>query len=702
FRAMSQLTQRYRLIFMPGMLIGQNVAIGDKLLEQQSQLCNSYAKHLRDTPGLLYYINGDYQMRLDEHPQDIRVLWNRWLKDKYGTTEKIRSAWGVSALAGELGNLDFWPPNSGKWNDVAMVDKLSFQNWLTRRWNQAHVAAVRGEDSEHPITSEYYQICWGGLDLIQTIDGQDVSNIGFFDKPGDDIRGLPLKIRFNDLRARGKGVSLGEYGVKTHPAWTVENGAEFYHIRRTEEQQIQLFLSVAHYALGMGLSKIQNWCLRDSQTSVFPWGIFYPNQLIPKDVAYIHRNQSVIWRHFTPRYVTPPLAVCIPNNLRMGNDEAMGRTVADQVFETLLTLHYDFNVIDDHHLDVLTDKTKVMLYPSPFAVRDDAYSCLLEWVRQGGTLIVTGDISYDENRQRNRIQRLSELAGVELLGDNYPNINRAQLAEVKVDFTLASLPPLPVRPCISVRPLNARVLGWTDDGNPVLLRHVLGKGRVYLFTDPIELTADPKDLETRQSLYQALLRTTSVKPLPVIPDEPWLHVMAQPTKSGIVHVIFNRRQTPGQEEVHLPTAAGQITLNTRNYYPALAVVTDDGRVVAVSACGTAGVDQHPLMNGEGLKAMLSLDGLDLRQSRAFLMAPFEAGRFEVCNPTGTLSVLIGEFQDGRWLTLDRRKIDKQSCPVDVDPDLATCLMLFCSPADESKWIDSLTTSLIHPDRINGY
>ena len=30
---------------------------------------------------------------------------------------------------------------------------------------------------------------------------------------------------WNDLRVRGKGVSLGEYGVKTHPAWSVANGA---------------------------------------------------------------------------------------------------------------------------------------------------------------------------------------------------------------------------------------------------------------------------------------------------------------------------------------------------------------------------------------------------------------------------------------------------------------------------------------------
>ena len=96
---------------------------------------------------------------------------------------------------------------------------------------------------------------------------------------------LPLQIRWNDLRLRGKGVSLGEYGVKTHPAWAVAHGGSHYHIQRTEEEEQQWFALVAHYAVGLGACKLQNWCLRDAQASVFPRGLFYPNELVPKDVT---------------------------------------------------------------------------------------------------------------------------------------------------------------------------------------------------------------------------------------------------------------------------------------------------------------------------------------------------------------------------------------------------------------------------------
>ncbi len=41
---------------------------------------------------------------------------------------------------------------------------------------------------------------------------------------------------------------------------TKEDGTSGYHLVRTEEQQKRLFITVAHYAFGMGCSRVQNWC----------------------------------------------------------------------------------------------------------------------------------------------------------------------------------------------------------------------------------------------------------------------------------------------------------------------------------------------------------------------------------------------------------------------------------------------------------
>jgi hypothetical protein len=724
FRAMGRLTQDLNLVFMPGMLIGHNVAIGDRGLEDESALCRAYAEQLGDTPGLLYYINGDYQMRLEEHPDDVKALWNRWLEAKYPSTDALCAAWGRKGVRSPLPErserrsaqevpdtfsaIDFPPPASGRWDDVAAVDRLRFQNWLMRRWNEAHVAAVREHDRAHPITSEYYSFPFAGIDLVMTIDGQDVSNIGYFDQPVDDIDHLPLRIRWNDLRARGKGVSLGEYGVKTHPAWTVENGAVGYHIVRTEEEQKQLFLAVAHYALGMGACKVQNWCLRDAQARVFPWGIFCPNQMIPKDVAYVHRNQSVVWRHFRPMQAAPALTVCLANQLRLGNQEALGTTVAYRAFRDLLALHYDFNAIDDHHLDRIPAATEVIVYPAPFALRDEAYSQLLAWVKGGGTLITTGDFSYDADRQRTRPERLTELAGVEFVAECYPNVARTQGSDVRAEFSLAGLGAQAVRPCIRVEPVSAEVLGKTSDDGPVLVRNRVGRGVVYFFTDPIELGDDEPAQATRRRLYRALLEAAKRKPLPVTPDEPWVHVMRQPTARGTVHVVYNTKREAGTEPVEVPTTAGPVTLLTRNRWPALAAATREGRLVAVSAYGRASVAGVPLMTGEGLQALLSLDGEDLRRSRAILVAPFEPGRVELPNRTtlrtvpGEFVAVAGEFRSGQWTPLERLSFGPGPLALEIDADRATCLILLCPRDAEAGCARQLTNAMVHPEQTHGY
>jgi len=538
---------------------------------------------------------------------------------------------------------------------------------------------------------------------VMSIDGQDVSNIGYFDRPGDDLDGLPLKIRWNDLRLRGKGVSLGEYGVKTHPAWSEANGAEGYHIARTEEEQTQLFLAVAHYGLGLGACKIQNWCLRDDPTWVFPWGVFYPNHLVPKDVAYAHRNQSIVWRFFQPVYRPERLAVCLANHLRLGNDDGLGTRVAYQAFADLLALHYPFNVIDDDHLDQLPAEIKTMILPCPLAMSDAAFERLVAWVKAGGTLWVTGDFTRDPHRRRTRVDRLKQLAGVEFVSAVGQPGSRNSAKEQQAHFPWSGDVSHTLRPCLRVKPTAAEVLGKTSDGEPVLVRHALGGGTVYFLTDPIEMADDEPTVAVRRQLYSAVLRAAAgsrpgeLEPLSIDPNEPWLHAMNQPTAHGMVHVIYNTKREPGSALVRIATSAGPVELNTRNRWPALAAVTDKGAVVAVNAYGKASVGGAPLVEGAGLKALLALDGNDLRSAQAILIAPFEPGRAELPRRTEPMAAMIGEFCEGRWRTLEQIALDPARPTLEIDADRATCLILVCLPAHAHRWTDRLTQAMLRPE-----
>ena len=154
FEGMAQLCQRNGLAFMPCQLVGHNVAIDDALLEKQAAQVKDYAEHLNRYPGLLYYLNGDFRWEIDDK-EAVSELWNRWLAETYGTEAAWRQSWG-DEVYGEWGKLQYPPPGESAWDSTLQCDRARFGIWVTLRWVNRHVAAVKTADKDHAITSEYY------------------------------------------------------------------------------------------------------------------------------------------------------------------------------------------------------------------------------------------------------------------------------------------------------------------------------------------------------------------------------------------------------------------------------------------------------------------------------------------------------------------------------------------------------------------
>jgi hypothetical protein len=702
---MAQLTEERGLVFMPGLLIGHNVAVSDEEIAAESAQCREYSARLKGTPALLWYINGDYQLR----HSDLDVLkakWNASLRQRYGTTQSLREAWAPEPVTGELGELPFPPANTGRWESVSRIDLMRFHVRLMRDWNEAHVEAIRSLDATHPITSEYYQSPFSGIDLRLTIDGQDVSNIGYFDEPVRDIDNLPLKIRWNDLRAQGKSVGLGEYGVKTHPAWEVENGGRGYHIRRTPEQQRQLFMAVAHYAFGMGASKVQNWCLRDSDERVFPWGVFYPGPLVPKDVAYTHRNLALLMRLFAPRYEAPPLTVLICDNMRLGNHERLGIESAYRAFAALLGLHVDFNVVSDSTLGSLPETTKAVIYPSALCPPDEAIEGLIRWVEAGGKLLVTGDFGYDPDRRHTRAERLLRLAGVRWLATNYPPETSPNIAREPLRLARGA-PPGPsglrAAPMAKCEAAGAAVLAVSSDRGAALTSFARGKGKVFFLADSIECFTD-NDGTLLRSLYAWFLHEAGIASLGVEPDDPSIHVFAQPTRTGTVHVVFNCRLGEGRRNVTLPTKAGKITLGVRDRYGALAAVTRDGAVIAIEGHGHASIAGEDFISGDVSVAAAALDGSDVRTSEALLVLPFGPGKISISRASAwtNMEVILGDIRGGGFVPIERVPAQSGSrLSITLDEDSATLVGLVCRKDQEARWMQRIASLITSPEQTPG-
>ncbi len=734
-----QLAQEYQQVYFAGLLIGANVATGDAELAKQVAWCRDFAQRYAHVPGLIHYLNGDLRCELTDA---VAPQLNQFLQQRYGSDERLRSAWGDNAPAQTLGRIPAEDFNDWghSWDDAQVADLNRFRAALIRRWSEALIRGIRQFDSRHPTTSEFYQLPHQGVDIPAAIDGLELCNFGYFDKPGADIARFPAICKYNDQRARGKSVGPGEYGVKTHPAWG--DGQDYgYHIARTPEQAASLFLAIAHYSLGLGASRIHNWCWKDSAHRVFPWGMVYPCDEVPKDIAYVHRNQSLLFRHFSPVYREPNVYVLTADSHRLGGGKWQVIEGILKSFDLALAAHIDnLGTLNEDGL-VIPQSAKVIFYPLPFCPTDETFAKVRDWVSRGGVLYLSGDISYDESHRRTRSHRLEELCGVRFLAENYPNISVS--ATNSAD-----------QPCIDVEPpapaLGARttpiVLRRNTDGSPLVVQNALGRGTVIFTTDPIELHSVPARRESDLALYRSVLAAARIRPLDLQPDDPLVHTFRVPQRDGgQVYVLFNTDDTHPAKTVTLdhPQAAittvsldspksGQqlalspsegeraelrgpslrsrsgaqtlstspVVLSLASGRPGLLWFDGHGALRAVETQGACRLGNKTVLEDQTGGIVLSLDRQDIRRSRALLLMPLRPGtvRLSTERKWQNANVLTGDVHNGKWRNCETTPAENSEAGlvVNVSSDQVFGLLLLTESRNASKWCRAIERAMTDP------
>lgn len=682
----TQLAQKYQQVYFAGLLVGANVAVDSKQLLQQAAYCGEFARRYHRVPGLIYYFNGDLRCELSEA---VTPELNEFLRTTYGSEERLRTAWGARNSQERLGAIsatEFAQFGAG-WDDLRGYDLNRFRAWLIRRWSGALIRGVREFDPAHPTSSEFYQLPSEGVDIPAAIGELDLCNFGYFDKPGRDLARFPLICQYNDQRARGKSVGPGEFGVKTHPAWS-EGGDYGYHQTRTREQAVDLFLAIGHYSLGLGGSRAHNWCWKDGAHSVFPWGMVYPCDSVPKETAYAYRNQSLLFRQFAPVYHAPSAYVLTADSHRLGNSQAQVIEGILKSCELALATHAEqLGTLNEQDLTI-PKAAKAIFYPIPFCPDDSTYAKLLDWVRAGGTLYVSGDISYDEGRRRTRTARLEELCGVRFMAERYPNI-------------LLKRTGTGDQPCIQVEAAGGRILQRTSNGDPLWVEHQVGHGKVLYTTDPIELHSGPARQASDLRWYRRVLDMAGVKRIGLTPDDASLQVFQVPLQDGgRVLVLFNTDDLAVTKRIKLSEVKPPLEVSVAGRRPALLWWDGRGRLRAVEAVAVSNADGSSLLHDSSGGSVVSLDGADLRRSAALLVMPLRAGEIQLASHRSwqKAQLAVGDLRNGTWWNHESIPLNVrgEGWRVSVDSDQACSLLLITEEGAGKRWAEAVSRSVSAP------
>jgi len=482
--AIVQLAQKHGVVVFLSLHDWMGVALTDEELAAQRDWNRFWAARYRRVPGILYDVQNEPAVE-DSHAPHVVALWNQWLQGRYGSDAALQAAWVRNPPEASLPRVPLGR-RSEDWHDARSADRRLFEAELLNRWVRANVAGIRDGDPDALVTVGYLPTM-APADKILGARHTDFSNMHYY----GPVAELPLELKLIDRRAYGRGFSLGEFGAQEAHDARVRGET-----RVPVEASIQRFRTTLHYAFGMGAAFAANWCWKETDAMVFPWGLIQRGSAVPRPwlesmartARFLERIEPVGWE--------PRVFLLVPDRHRLGPHFMEIHRALQRSVDLLLDQSVDFAVLNEEDLARIPSRARILFWPLPYCPEDAVFARVVEWVRGGGTLYLSGGIGFDAARRPLRYDRWGQLGlpGAPARGPfqadelcwSFPLVE-SRLARGRVLFAPY---PLELRPRDGDAAVYARALSlageqghaWTSDRGRVRVQSVplRGGGRLVL------------------------------------------------------------------------------------------------------------------------------------------------------------------------------------------------------------------------------
>ncbi|HUN62279.1 MAG TPA: alpha-amylase family protein [Candidatus Sulfotelmatobacter sp.] len=388
--------------FLPDVLGGINPYLDPEAVRRQQNLVGSVAARFHDVPFLAWDLINEpsfskqlWRMRPNYDPIEL-AAWNAWLDKKYTNRAALAAAWNVppSAVAGTISlptEEEFQPrnmyvgANSLRVNDYVLFAQEEFANWV-----RGMREAIRTVHSNAPITVGQDE--GGYLDRLNPSFFAD-----YLDFTTNHSWWQNDYLLWDSLVAKqpGKAMLIQETGLQRE--LTLDELA-----RRTPEQEAMLF--ERKFALSfVGGSGAIEWLWNSNsymtESNETPIGALHADGT-EKPEATVLRDMAKFAAAASPYLVNPkqPAIAIVTSQAAQYSVQADLQIAAQQNAVRALGygLHQPAYVIAENQIAKL-GSPKLVILPSPQALRESTWQALLTYVRNGGNLLVTGSVSRDEH-----------------------------------------------------------------------------------------------------------------------------------------------------------------------------------------------------------------------------------------------------------------------------------------------------------------
>ena len=388
--------------FLPEVLGGVNPYLDREAIRKQQTLVGSVVARFHDVPFLAWDLINEpsfskqlWRMRPNYDSAELAV-WNSWLNQKYPDRSALAAAWNVppESVAGTISlptEEEFSP--RGMYNGVnslRMYDYVLFAQEKFADWMHGMREVIRATGSTQPMTVGQDE--GGYLDRL---------NPSFFAPYVDFTTNHSWwqndHLLWDSLVAKqpGKAMLIQETGLQRE--LTLDEIA-----RRTPEQEAMLFERKFALSFAQGSGAIE-WLWNSNsymtESNETPIGALHSDGT-EKPEATVLREMAKFAAAASPYLVDPkpPAIAIVTSQAAQFSVQADLQIAAQQ--KAVRALGYDLHqpcyIISENQIEKL-GYPKLVILPSAQALRESTWQALLQYVKNGGNLLVTGPIARDEH-----------------------------------------------------------------------------------------------------------------------------------------------------------------------------------------------------------------------------------------------------------------------------------------------------------------
>ncbi|MEJ2010218.1 MAG: beta-galactosidase [Acidobacteriota bacterium] len=468
------------------------------------------------------------------------ATWNKWLEKRYGTIQRLAQAWETTpgSLA-EFGHIplpklrDLKLSRSGDTNQVRAFDYNLFAQDMFDNWTHQMVAVIRATGSKQLVDVGQDE---GGV-LNRLLDQ-------FFGGAGVDFTVVHTywhddALLWDSIAAKRQGLPsfVGETGIQ--PVWRMDNGWRW-------DEVTGLGLMERKFALGFadGDTGALQWAWENGDT----FGIkrsdgadkLWEDAL--SGVAQFARKAAPYAQHEQP----PEVAIVLPQSLQL----SVLNSYAVEAQQNAVRALYQYArgsayAVGEYQIQLLGNP-KLIIIPSPRTFSDHAWQAIMDKVRAGATLLISG--RFDEGPHFHPTRRQDSV------GINYtPGFLAERIAHVKWPGGSTGL-------IYGGEKTNYLERGVLPSGKTFMEQSV-GAGRILYFALPIEMN---DSLKAIGEIYSFALKTADVKPAySTSCDDPGILICPSRYGSATLYVLtsedatarsFSFRDGASGKEIQAPRA----------------------------------------------------------------------------------------------------------------------------------------------------